>query len=91
LTPRHLVESAQLLCGEADAVIIPVEDGGYILVGLKRPAPELFIDMIWSDADVVARTRQRAESAGLVLAELPPLWDIDRVEDYERAVSCGLL
>src|SRR5215472_15806273 len=32
LTPSHLVQSAELLRGEADAVIVPVEDGGYILI-----------------------------------------------------------
>ena len=89
--PGHLVRCAELLCGDADAVIIPVEDGGYILVGLKRPTPELFADIPWGGDDVVACTRTRAKSAGLTLAELPRLWDIDRVADYERAVSCGLI
>jgi len=91
LTPRHLERSAELLCGHVGAVIIPVEDGGYILIGLKRPSFELFADMPWGHANVMARTRAKAKEAGLTLAELPPLWDIDRVADYERAASDGLI
>ncbi|MDE2133832.1 MAG: TIGR04282 family arsenosugar biosynthesis glycosyltransferase [Alphaproteobacteria bacterium] len=91
ITPQQLVQCADLLRNYSDAVFVPVEDGGYILVGLKSPSPELFDAMPWGTERVMDETRLRARAAGLKLTELPPLWDIDRPEDYERAIQCGVL
>lgn len=70
--------------GKADAVIGPAEDGGYVLIGLKRPAPEIFRDMGWGGPDVMERTRQKLALLGWVWRELEPLWDVDRPEDLSR-------
>jgi len=67
-----------------DAVFVPARDGGYVLVGLRRPAPELFHGMTWSTGTVMARTRERAQAAGLRWAELAPLPDIDEPADLEH-------
>lgn len=67
-----------------DAVVGPAEDGGYVLIGLRRPAPELFREIPWGGPQVLARTRARAAAAGITLAELPPLPDLDRPEDLSR-------
>lgn len=91
MTPAILVECAKLLQKDNDAVIVPVEDGGYIAVGLKRPEPSLFEAMPWGTPSVMLETRKRATSAGLRVAELPVLWDIDEPEDYDRAVRCNVL
>ena len=72
--------AAQALQGH-DAVFVPALDGGYGLVGLKRPQPALFDGMAWSHPQVMADTRARAAAAGLRLAELPPLHDIDEPAD----------
>lgn len=66
---------------DADAVFVPALDGGYALVGLRRPAPALFAGMHWSTPQVMADTRARAASLGLRVAELPPLADIDEPAD----------
>jgi uncharacterized protein len=68
----------------ADVVVVPAEDGGYVLVGLRRAAPELFRDMVWSSPQVMAETRQRARMANLRLFELPALWDVDNPSDLQR-------
>ena len=39
---------AEVLRSGSDAVVYPAEDGGYVLIGLRRPVPELFSDMAWS-------------------------------------------
>ncbi len=62
---------------DTDAVFVPAHDGGYALVGLRRPAPTLFDDMVWSTPTVMAHTRGRLAAAGLRHTELPPLHDID--------------
>jgi hypothetical protein len=64
-----------------DAVFVPALDGGYALVGLRRPAPSLFDTMVWSTANVMAETRLRLAAAGLRHVELPPLADIDEPAD----------
>lgn len=91
ITSEILVECSRLINGNHDAVFIPVEDGGYILVGLKKPEPHLFDAMSWGTANVMAETRVRASILGLRVAELKPLWDIDEPNDYDRAVLCNLL
>lgn len=64
-----------------DAVAVPASDGGYVLIGLSRPAPELFSGVAWSTAEVMAHTRGRAAMLGLSLCELPTLHDVDEPED----------
>jgi len=64
-----------------DAVFVPAVDGGYALVGLRRPAPELFRGVAWSTAQVMATTRRHLAAAGLSHAELATLPDIDEPAD----------
>jgi rSAM/selenodomain-associated transferase 1 len=71
----------------SDAVLGPAEDGGYVLLGLKRSAPEIFLNMPWGTARVAALTRERLASLGWKWAELPALWDLDRPQDLERYSS----
>ena len=84
LTPDHLGEAARALRGGADAVVIPAEDGGYVLIGLRRAEPALFADMEWSTDAVMAETRARLARLRLACRELAPLWDVDRPEDLLR-------
>jgi hypothetical protein len=83
LEPRDLAAAARAL-DTHDAVLIPAEDGGYVLVGLTRPHASLFEGVAWGTAAVMEATRARLAAAGLRWAALPALWDVDRVEDYAR-------
>lgn len=64
-----------------EAVFVPAFDGGYALVGLAQPAPDLFTAMAWSTPQVMEHTGQRAEQAGLRWTVLPPVADIDEPDD----------
>ena len=86
LTPEVLHEAAAAL-REHDAVVIPAEDGGYVLIGLRQPVHAVFQHVEWSTDRVMAQTRQQLHAAGLTWRELPPLWDIDRFEDVERLLG----
>jgi rSAM/selenodomain-associated transferase 2 len=66
---------------DADVVLGPALDGGYYLIGLKHPAPELFAGIPWGGADVLAETMHVAASRRLKSSLLSPLFDIDRQED----------
>ena len=67
-----------------DAVFGPALDGGYTLVGLRRPAPALFEGIDWSTPQVMAQTRARLARLGLRHAELAPLADIDEPADLRH-------
>jgi rSAM/selenodomain-associated transferase 1 len=75
--------------GAADVVLGPSEDGGYYLIGLRRPVPELFTGMPWSSSTVAAETRARIRRLGLRLALLPGWFDVDRGEDLARLRDPG--
>lgn len=72
----------------APAVIAPVSDGGYCLVGTLAGASEardaLFRSIPWSTPEVAALTRARCAQAAVRLAELRELSDVDRLHDWRR-------
>jgi rSAM/selenodomain-associated transferase 1 len=81
----HLAEAARCLAEDAaDLVLGPAEDGGYYLVGLRRPAPALFSDVAWGTAAVFEVTLARARALDLRVHLLPPWHDVDTTEDLAR-------
>jgi rSAM/selenodomain-associated transferase 1 len=91
LTSRHLREAARALASGSDAVLVPVEDGGYALIGLARADQRLFEGVAWGTSSVLEQTRERLRELGRRWTELETLWDVDTVADYERLVQSGLL
>jgi len=69
-----------------DAVLGPCDDGGYYLLGLRRPLPALFERIDWGGGEVAAQTRERAVTGNIDLAELPRGYDLDRIADLHRAL-----
>jgi rSAM/selenodomain-associated transferase 1 len=90
LTADHLGTAADILRGGADAVVMPAEDGGYVLIGMQAPEPALFSGMRWSEPDVMDETRRRLRALGLSWQEPATLWDLDVPEDLERLKKIGL-
>ncbi|MFO0295385.1 MAG: TIGR04282 family arsenosugar biosynthesis glycosyltransferase [Rhodospirillales bacterium] len=81
LGARQLREAARALA-DHDAVFVPTHDGGYVLVGQRRPGdPRCFRGMTWSHPQVMADTRRRLADAGLSWLELAPVVDIDEPAD----------
>ncbi len=83
ISPALLQHCSQALA-DHDVVILPAEDGGYGLIGMNHPQPELFREIAWGSAQVMAMTRQRIQQLGLSLACPATLWDIDHPEDWSR-------
>lgn len=65
---------------QCDVVLGPAMDGGYYLIGLSRPAPELFDGIRWSTSNVLGQTVERLGSLSLSL--LPPWFDVDTRDDW---------
>jgi len=81
--PKSLInESFELLLSRrADIVFGPCYDGGYYLVGMKKPHPELFRNIPWSTENVLSVTLEKAKKMGLKV-ELLSIWnDLDTFED----------
>ena len=91
LTIAELRTAARALQEGNDAVIVPAEDGGYVLVGLRHPVASLFYGIPWGSDGVMDHTRARLRDAGLRWRELPTSWDVDRPEDLDRLRSSGLM
>jgi rSAM/selenodomain-associated transferase 1 len=77
---RHY-EQALAALDDHDLVLGPARDGGYYLIGLRRESArrmdELFAEMPWGGADVLARTLAAARRRKLSLVLLEPLDDVD--------------
>ncbi|PKO39676.1 MAG: hypothetical protein CVU33_04045 [Betaproteobacteria bacterium HGW-Betaproteobacteria-6] len=83
LTPGLLRAAAESLQTH-DATVVPAEDGGYVLIGMREASMEAFRDVDWSTERVMAQTRVRLTAVNWRWSEFPPLWDVDRKEDFER-------
>jgi rSAM/selenodomain-associated transferase 1 len=84
MTAEHLRTAAGVLRDGCDAVIFPVEDGGYALIGARRAEPGLFADVRWSTSSVVADTRRQLKRLRYSWREPVQLWDVDVPEDLDR-------
>lgn len=89
LTDSLLVEAFQAL-DSSEVVLGPAADGGYYLIGMKRPVrkrllPHIFAGISWSTATVLAETIGILDSLQVSYATLPTLRDIDRPEDLDLA------
>jgi uncharacterized protein len=83
LPVAYVVEAFATL-DQADIVLGPCEDGGYYLIGLKRPAPRLLREVTMSTPYVIRDTLQLASEEGLTVAQLPLWYDVDTVAELDR-------
>jgi uncharacterized protein len=84
LPAEYLVQAFTALDGDADVVLGPCHDGGYYLIGLKRPQPRLLRDVEMSTPNVVRDTLALAEQLGLRVTLLPAWYDVDTVAELDR-------
>jgi rSAM/selenodomain-associated transferase 1 len=83
LIDAAVIAAALAALEEADLVLRPDQDGGYGLVGLRRPAPGLF-DHPMSTTSVLADTLSNARRRGLCARLLAPGFDVDTFADLRR-------
>lgn len=81
LSERVLLDAFAAL-DRADVVIGPATDGGYYLIGMSRARDVLFADVPWSSPLTLGVTLDRAQAAGLRVALLQPLSDVDTADDW---------
>ena len=87
VTPE-LLDAGLAALADHDAALGPAADGGYWAIGLRRPAAGVFDGVPMSEPGTAAAQRARLAALGLSVAELPPLRDVDTIEDV-RAVAAA--
>lgn len=75
--PLPFLKRAFQVLKHKDVVLGPATDGGYYLVGLRRPAPRLFDGIHWGSSTVFDETLDVIEREQLTLSVLPPWHDVD--------------
>jgi rSAM/selenodomain-associated transferase 1 len=77
LPPAFLSQAFTALAHGADVVLGPCDDGGYYLIGIKKPAPRLLREVQMSTPTVTADTIAIAKEEGLSVSLLPTWYDVD--------------
>lgn len=82
----HL-DQAEAALQDAPAVLVPAEDGGYVLLGLGSKASDLFQEIPWGTDQVARITRERLRLRGWNFRELTLQWDVDTPDDWQRYLN----
>lgn len=85
--PSGIVNSAFDRLSESDVVIAPASDGGFVLIGLRCSAGDLFTDIKWSSATTLTDTIANAESRNLTVELLQPWYDVDTIESLGNLIA----
>jgi rSAM/selenodomain-associated transferase 1 len=80
-----IIRKAFDILNENDIVYGPAEDGGYYLVGMKKPVKEVFENVPWSSDRTLKKSLERAEKSGYSVGFTETLSDIDTIEDVRKA------
>jgi uncharacterized protein len=81
--PLSYLKTAFDLLATQRAVLGPSRDGGYYLVGLNRPTPEIFQNMTWSHNQVLGQTLARLNDHKIKVELLPEWFDVDTAADLK--------
>lgn len=87
LTLYMIEQALDWLAEGQDAVLGPAEDGGYVLLGLRRSADCLFRAIPWGGERVAELTRQCLHRLDWQWCELSTTWDLDRPDDLARLAN----
>lgn len=67
-----------------DVVLGPTMDGGYYLIGTKKPVPEAFAKIHYGESKVVDETKKQLETHGHSVRMVATLSDIDTPQDVRN-------
>lgn len=87
-----ILRDAFHVLGKNDAVFVPAADGGYVLIGLSKPCPQLFTGIDWGESRVLEQSLAAARDSFLNVALLEVQEDVDTPDDLpaaEAALAAG--
>lgn len=82
--PAELLLQALSALEQAEVVLAPSFDGGYVLLGLKQMEPAALENIPWSTPEVLEQTVRQLRAANRRVTLLPLWYDIDEPEDLPR-------
>jgi|SRR5215831_17386439 len=75
---ENFAEAVEVLNTSEDRLVLgPSDDGGYYLIGVKKPHRHLFEQIDWSTERVLNQTIEHATERGLEIKLLPTGYDVD--------------
>jgi rSAM/selenodomain-associated transferase 1 len=81
----NFAEAVELLSTSEERLVLgPSDDGGYYLIGVRKPHRYLFEQIDWSTERVLNQTMQRATKIGLEVKLLPTGYDVDDAASLRR-------
>jgi len=84
---EYVIQAFAELATSAEVVLGPSDDGGYYLIGLKRPAPRLLREVRMSTSHVLVDTLALAREENLRVALLPAWYDVDDTASLARLID----
>lgn len=84
LPEEMLHEAFDSLENENEVVVVPSEDDGYCLIGMRQFHAQVFRNIPWSTSGVMAATEAEVKAAGLSLIAGPAWYDVDSPDELER-------
>ncbi len=90
LSSAHLHGALDALSDGQDAVITPADDGGYVLIGLRRFSPMIFSNIAWGTQTVYQASCARLQQLGWPWLEHGQLSDIDTPADLDRLMALDI-
>jgi len=89
LVPDVVGDALARLAVDPGALVLgPARDGGYYLIAATR-VPDVFDGIDWSTERVLEQTCRAAAAAGLRVALVAPLADVDTADDLQALVDRG--
>jgi len=85
--PLSVYQEAFAMLSRSDVVLGPALDGGYYLIGLTKPAEQLFTGVPWSTDQVLAVTQQNAKALGLSVGLTTAWRDVDTIADLQSLIK----
>ncbi|MFC1732569.1 TIGR04282 family arsenosugar biosynthesis glycosyltransferase [candidate division KSB1 bacterium] len=68
----------------SEIVLGPAKDGGYYLIGMKKPIKKIFAKKVWSTNTVLNDTLKDLQEMGKSYILLDMLGDVDTVNDFDE-------
>ena len=89
ITPAVVAEACARVTEDPNTLVLgPASDGGYYLIAARR-VPNVFSEITWGSADVLAQTEQAAVADRLRVYRLPTMTDVDTPSALRRAAQSG--
>ena len=79
----YITEAFEALETDAEIVLGKATDGGFYLIGLRKPIPELFDKIAWSSPAVFEQITRNIKDLGIEeLTLIPEHYDVDIPDDF---------